>query len=87
MENNQDNIFSKEYDLGSETKIDRKKSYAEFSEEQIREKYEIGVETKSEEQKPTSPEHSSEPQIKVDTKKYGIGKPIRIILRGKLSHD
>lgn len=87
MGSNENNIFFKEYDVGSYTGIDRKKSDPEVSEEQIRDEYDIGPETKSEEEKPKSYKYISKPEIKVAVKKYGMGKPIRVILRGKLTHD
>lgn len=86
MENNRDEIFSKEYEVEKGTTVDIRKLEPEVSKELISEKYEIEIETKSDEE-PKAHEDVSESEIEVDIQKYGIGKPKRVILRGKLIHD
>lgn len=87
MENNQNTIFPKEYDLGPETGIDRRKADLGVIREQKKDDYEIGPETKVEEQKLKIHEGISMTEIEADNQKYGVGKPKRVILRGKLTHD
>ena len=83
MKNNQSNISSRQYDIGPETRIDIRKSGLKVSEEQMRGEYEVGSATQGKEQEPTP----TEAEIEVDTQRYGIGKPRRETIRGKLSND
>ena len=87
MENNQNTTFPKEYDLGPETGIDKRKPDFGVTGEQKKDNYEIGPETKVEEQKLKIHEGTSMTESEADNQKYGVGKPKRVILRGKLTYD
>ncbi len=80
-------IFYQDYDIGSETRRGETKVKFEDSESQIDPKYEVGPETMSEEKELFLGENVLKLEFRVDAMRYGIGKPRRVILRGKLSHD
>jgi len=87
MTDDQNTASSNDYDLGLETSTITKEIAHSATIQQSKEKYKTGQETIGKDVEQEKMEKAVRYEFEIDAEKYHIGKPKRLILRGKIIHD